>query len=333
MSPLNNLRNRIGMDAGHANPQSEQNPLLFVRRLAVYALGGNALAPPTGDGKGAATVLAKVMSDIIDLLEMDWRVVITHGNGPQVGHLLSLDEELTHRLDEWVAATQGMIGHELSTNLQAILRRRRRPERTAVVLTRVEVDAADEAFAWPTKPVGPVLDAKTVMSADWDIAQTVHGPRRVVASPAPLRVLEIDVIRQLVELQAVVICGGGGGIPVAMVDGVEIGMPAVVDKDLFSSSLAHGLGADALIISTEADAIYSNFGTPSATPHHHLTPEQIERMDDEGQFPPGSMGPKAKALREFVFHSPQGKALLCQPGDVLAALRGEAGTTVAASQP
>ena len=333
MSPLTNQRNRLGLDADRAKPQIAQNPLLAVRKLAVYALGGNALAPPTVDGSGAAAVLARVMSDIIDLLEMDWRVVITHGNGPQVGHLLALDLDATHPLDEWVAATQGMIGHELSTNLQAILARRRRPERTAVVLTRVEVDAADEAFAWPTKPVGPVLDAKTVMSADWDIAQTVHGPRRVVASPAPLRVLEIDVIRHLVNLQAVVVCGGGGGIPVATVDGIEIGMPAVVDKDLFSSCLAQGLGADALIISTEADAIYTDFGTPSATAHRHLTPDDVKRMDEQGHFPPGSMGPKAKALCEFVLHSEQGKALLCQPGDVLAALRGEAGTTVAASSP
>ena len=183
-----------------------------MKKTAVYALGGNALQSPTGPQDDAAEVLARVMSDVIDLLEMDWTVVITHGNGPQVGHLLAMDVERTQGLDAWVASTQGMIGHELSLNLQAILERRRRPERTAVVLTHVEVDLEDEGFAWPTKPVGPVLDAQTVMSVDWDIAETVHGPRRVVASPQPIRILEIDVIRRLVELQAVVVCGGGGGV-------------------------------------------------------------------------------------------------------------------------
>ena len=106
-----------------------------MRKTAVYALGGNALQSPTGDGSETSHVLAKVMSDVIDLLEMDWSVVITHGNGPQVGHLLAMDEGQTHELDAWVAATQGMIGHDLSLHLNAILQRRRRPERTVVVLT------------------------------------------------------------------------------------------------------------------------------------------------------------------------------------------------------
>ncbi|MDA0926107.1 MAG: carbamate kinase, partial [archaeon] len=183
-------------------------------KLAVYALGGNALQTPDGDKEETASVLAKVMSDVVDLLEMDWGVVVTHGNGPQVGHFLALDRDRSHGLDAWVAATQGTIGHQLSLHLQSILERRRRPERTVVVLTHTEVDADDEGFSLPTKPVGPVLDAATVMSADWDIAQTIHGARRVVASPAPVRVVEIDVIRHLVSLQAVVICGGGGGIPI-----------------------------------------------------------------------------------------------------------------------
>ena len=134
-----------------------------MKKTAVYALGGNALQSPTGASQQSAEVLARVMSDVIDLLEMDWSVVITHGNGPQVGHLLALDASHSQPLNAWVAATQGMIGHELSMHLQGILERRRRPERTAVVLTHVEVDREDEGFHWPTKPVGPVLDAGTVM--------------------------------------------------------------------------------------------------------------------------------------------------------------------------
>ena len=121
-------------------------------RTVVYAIGGNALASPTGGGEEeSALVLAKVMSDVIDLLEAGWRVILTHGNGPQVGHLMSLDS--SQPMDDWVAATQGMIGHSLSINLDSILRRRNRPEKTSVILTRVEVDADDPGFLFPTKPV------------------------------------------------------------------------------------------------------------------------------------------------------------------------------------
>ena len=299
-----------------------------VRKTAVYALGGNALQSPTGSAQQSAEVLARVMSDVIDLLEMDWSVVVTHGNGPQVGHLLSLDEAHTQTLDDWVAATQGMIGHELSLHLQGILERRRRPERTAVVLTHVEVDQNDEAFDWPTKPVGPILDAETVMSADWDIAETVHGPRRVVASPRPLRIQELDVIRHLVDLRAVVFCGGGGGIPTCRIGEHLRGVPAVIDKDHFSSLLAQGLKADALIISTEADAIYRSFGTPDAEALRTIEVKEAEAMDEAGEFPKGSMGPKVKALCEYVEKSETGTAVLCSPGHVLEALRGEQGTTI-----
>ena len=299
-----------------------------MRKTAVYALGGNALQSPTGASQQSAEVLARVMSDVIDLLEMDWSVVVTHGNGPQVGHLLALDAAHSQTLDAWVAATQGMIGHELSMHLQGILERRRRPERTAVVLTHVEVDREDDAFDWPTKPVGPVLDAETVMSADWDIAETIHGPRRVVASPMPLRILELDVIRHLVNLRAVVFCGGGGGIPTSRLGEHQQGMPAVVDKDHFSSLLASDLNADALIISTEADAIYRAFGTPEAEALRSIDVKGAEAMDEAGEFPEGSMGPKVKALCDYVSKSDDGKAVLCSPGHVLEALRGEQGTTI-----
>ena len=299
-----------------------------MRKTVVYALGGNALQSPADTEADASYVLARVMSDVIDLLEMDWSVVITHGNGPQVGHLLAMDEGQTHELDAWVAATQGMIGHDLSLHLNAILKRRRRPERTAVVLTHIEVDPDDDGFQWPTKPVGPVLDAGTVMSADWDIAQTVHGARRVVASPLPLQIHEIDVIRHLVDLRAVVFCGGGGGIPVVKRGEHHHGASAVVDKDHFSSLLATELSADALIISTEADAIYRSFGTPDAEALSTLSLDEASRMEAEGEFPKGSMGPKVSALCNYVSNAPQGVGILCSPGQVLEALRGEAGTTV-----
>ena len=300
-----------------------------MNRVAVYAIGGNALSSPTGDSDGKSEeVLARVMSDVVDLLEAGWSVVLTHGNGPQVGHLMQLDENVTQTMDTWVAATQGMIGHSLSINLDSILNKRRRPERTACVITRVEVDPSDSGFRLPTKPVGPVLNDKVVMSADWDIAETKIGPRRVVASPLPMNILDLEVIRKLVELKAVVICGGGGGIPVIRKEKHFVGVPAVIDKDRLSALLAIKLQADALIISTATDCVKTGFGTDKEISHSVLTIDECEKFSDSGEFPAGSMGPKIGSLVEAALHNPNLKSILCQPGDALKALKGEAGTTI-----
>ena len=296
-------------------------------RTVVYAIGGNALSSPSGDvGNESALILAKVISDVIDLLEAGWRVILTHGNGPQVGHLMSLDP--SQPMEEWVAATQGMIGHSLSINLDSILRRRNRPEATAVVLTRVEVDANDEGFKFPTKPVGPVLSDKQVMSEDWDIAETKIGARRVVASPMPLRILDIDVIKSLVSENAIVICCGGGGIPVIHKENHYSGVPAVIDKDRLSSLLCIEMQVDALIISTAVDAIRTDFGGPSETVHHELSVKQAFDYLQAGEFPAGSMGPKVESLIEAAKNIQGVKSVLCQPGDAIKALRGETGTTI-----
>ena len=298
-------------------------------RTVVYALGGNALSSPDGcDEEDTALVLAKVMSDVVDLLESGWRVVVTHGNGPQVGHLLELDAETP--MDSWVAATQGMIGHSLSINLDSILRRRGRPERTAVLLTRVEVDGNDEGFNFPTKPVGPILDDEAVMSRDWDIAETINGPRRVVASPLPMRILDLQVIQALVNQHAVVICGGGGGIPIIDKTSHYSGVPAVIDKDRLSALLAVKLDAEALIISTGIDAVRTGFGTENEISHSVLSLDQCEEFMAAGEFPPGSMGPKIGALMEAALHRPGLASILCAPGDALKAIRGETGTTIRA---
>ena len=300
-----------------------------MNRVAVYAIGGNALSSPTGDSDGKSEeVLARVMSDVVDLLEAGWSVVLTHGNGPQVGHLMQLDENVTQTMDTWVAATQGMIGHSLSINLDSILNKRRRPERTACVITRVEVDPADSGFELPTKPVGPVLSDKIVMSADWDIAETKIGPRRVVASPLPMNILDLEVIRKLVELKAVVICGGGGGIPVIRRENHFVGVPAVIDKDRLSALLAIKLQADALIISTATDSVKTGFGTKNEKSHGVLTIDECEKYSEQGEFPAGSMGPKIGSLVEAALHNPNLKSILCQPGDALKALKGDAGTII-----
>ena len=298
-------------------------------KTVVYAVGGNALSPPgESNGNEHALVLAKVMSDVVDLLEAGWSVVLTHGNGPQVGELMSLDVDVSHPMDEWVAATQGMIGHALSLQLNSILKHRHRPERTAVVLTRVIVDENDPAFEFPTKPVGPILTAQEVMERDWDIATTVHGPRRVVASPRPTEILDLDVIRTLVEQRAVVICGGGGGIPVTEHERQFSGIPAVIDKDRLSSLLAVDLEAAALIISTGVPAVYTNFGQDSQCEHRHLTVDEAQQHLNDEQFPAGSMGPKIKSMIDAIRALPSMRSILCQPGDALSAMRGDAGTTL-----
>ena len=300
-----------------------------MHKIVVYAIGGNALQNPVPtDSDQSSEILAKVMSDVVDLLESGWGVILTHGNGPQVGHLMQLDSDFSHKMDDWGSATQGMIGHSLALNLDSILLKRRRPERTACVITRVEVDANDSGFELPTKPVGPILSDKVVMTADWDIAETVNGPRRVVASPMPMSVLDIEVIRKLVELRAVVICGGGGGIPVIKKDRHYVGVPAVIDKDRLSALIAIKLNADALIISTAVDSVKTGFGTENEQSHRKLTLDECETLMAQGEFPDGSMGPKIGSLMEASLHNPSLTAILCQPGDALKSLRGEAGTKI-----
>lgn len=295
----------------------------------MYAIGGNALASPTGGDDGQSErILAHVMSDVVDLLESGWGVVLTHGNGPQVGHLMALDTDLTQPMDAWVSATQGMIGHGLALNLDSILSKRQRPERTATIVTRVLVDGNDPGFSKPTKPVGPVLNAQTVMEADWDIAETKIGPRRVVASPLPMEIIDLPVIQKLVDLHAVVICGGGGGIPIARKGQHFIGVPAVIDKDRVSALLAIKLQAEALIISTAIDAVRTGFGTEEEKSHRTLTLDECEMHMEAGEFPAGSMAPKIGSLMEAALHQPGLLAILCQPGDALEALRGKAGTTI-----
>ena len=264
------------------------------------------------------------MSDVIDLLEAGWRVILTHGNGPQVGHLMSLDS--SQPMDDWVAATQGMIGHSLSINLDSILRRRNRPEKTSVILTRVEVDADDSGFLFPTKPVGPVLTSEQVMSEDWDIAETINGPRRVVASPSPKEILDLEIIQSLIAKNAIVICCGGGGIPVINKGEHYVGVPAVIDKDRLSALLAIEMKVDALIISTAIDAVRTGFGTESEQTHHTLSVEQANAYLASGEFPAGSMGPKVASAIEVVENLENVKSIICQPGDAVKALRGDSGT-------
>jgi len=298
-----------------------------VEKVVVYAIGGNALSSPTGkDLQESSLVLAKVISDVIDLMEAGWRVVLTHGNGPQVGHLMSLDA--SQPMDEWVAATQGMIGHSIAINMQSIINKRNRPETTSVLLTRVLVDAEDKAFKFPTKPVGRVLSDEQVMKEDWDIAETVNGPRRVVASPKPIEILDLEVIKSLLNSGVIVICCGGGGIPV-IVEGNNLkGVAAVIDKDHLSSLLAVNINASALIISTAVDCLKKNFGRDDEEDISELSLEEAKKLIENGEFPNGSMGPKVQSLIDAVTADSKMMCVICSPGNAVKSLRRESGTLI-----
>ena len=304
----------------------------------VIAIGGNALLR-RGQALTAENQLQNIRVAAAQLARVAsaHELVLTHGNGPQVG-LLALQsaaysEGESYPLDVLGAQTDGMIGYlieqELSNALPA--------ERTvATLLTRVEVDPNDAAFAHPSKPIGPVYaaaDAQRIAAAKgWQIAADGTGFRRVVASPQPLRVLGLEPIRWLLERGAIVIAAGGGGIPVAkgseaMVEGEEgqqlHGVDAVIDKDLCSGLLARGIEADCLVIVTDVAAVFLDWGKPSQRAVGKVTPQALERQS----FPAGSMGPKVAAACAFVRATGK-RAVIGSLEQIEAMLAGTAGTQV-----
>jgi carbamate kinase len=300
--------------------------------LIVAALGGNALLRrdqaltaenQRENARTAARALARILRDGHDL-------VITHGNGPQVG-LLAL-QGLAHKPDEAYpldvlgAETEGMIGYLIEQELENALDHGRT---VATLLTQVRVDPDDPAFASPTKFVGPVYDeaeAREMAERNgWSIAQDGDRWRRVVASPAPVEIPDLKVIRQLLAHGTVVICAGGGGIPVvARPDGGLTGVEAVIDKDAASALLAEALGADGLLMLTDVEGILRNFGTNHAERIGHLTPEEAHALD----LPDGSMGPKAAAAARFAASGPGRWAAIGRLQDAAGLVAGETGTRV-----
>ncbi|HEU4425397.1 MAG TPA: carbamate kinase [Pilimelia sp.] len=296
----------------------------------VIAIGGNALLE-RGDRPDAAVQRANAAKAVEALapLAVDHEVVITHGNGPQVG-LLALesaaDPELDapYPLDVLGAQTQGMIGYWLLQALQNALPGRQ----IAAVVNQTLVSAADPAFASPTKFVGQVYDEESArrMASEhgWSVAPDGKYWRRVVPSPQPKRVVETRVVRLLLTSGAVVVCAGGGGVPVIRnEDGHLQGVEAVVDKDLATAVLAESLEADALLLLTDVPAVMRRFGTPEAEPILRATPAALRRED----FPSGSMGPKIEAACRFVEVTGDLAAIgaLSDTGLILA---GKAGTVV-----
>jgi carbamate kinase len=282
-----------------------------VRRIVV-ALGGNALMRrgEPGSMEVQRRNLARAARAIVDLSVRGHELVLTHGNGPQVGYL-AIEADAARKevppppLDVLVAESQGQIGYLLSEALQTELARRGRSTAIVAVLSRTVVDAADPRFRTPTKPVGPVYDESTATRLasehGWSIARDGAGWRRVVSSPEPLEIIEGPAIRSLAEGGAIVIASGGGGIPVRrLVDGSLAGVEAVVDKDLAAVVLAEAVGADALLLLTDVDAVHTGWRGPDPQPIATLTAGDAERGVADGSFPAGSMGPKVSAAARFV---------------------------------
>ncbi len=297
-------------------------------KTCLYAIGGNALSNPASK-EDEGSILEMVLSDVFDLLEAGYAVILTHGNGPQVGQMLLMEESHgvePEGLDHWVAATQGTIGHDIATKLDGMLTARRRHEQVATLMTRVAVDPEDSAFAMPTKPVGPIISGD--YPEHWTVGETVNGLRRLVPSPRPIEILDTDAILALTRAGAIVLACGGGGIPVLVDEAGFHGVEAVIDKDLVSSLLAQSLDVDLFIISTAVDTIKIGFGTDSEKSLRLVAASDLKAHLVAGEFPTGSMGPKVTALLEAKINSPSMEVILCQPGDALAAVRGTAGTTV-----
>lgn len=299
----------------------------------VVALGGNALLR-RGEPVSASTQrdnIRRAAKALAQLMAQGHQLVITHGNGPQVG-LLALQGETAGKgafpLDVLGAETEGMIGYVLQQELDNAYAGH---AQFATLLTQVEVDPRDAAFSAPSKPVGPVYtEADARRLADlrgWAIARDGDAWRRVVASPRPVRILEIEVIRLLVAQGVTVICAGGGGIPVALrPDGTCVGIEAVIDKDHASGLLAAELKADAFLMLTDVSAVFTDWGTPAQRALGDVTPKELADLD----FAAGSMGPKVQAACDFVNRT-GGMAGIGALDDASAILARQAGTRVVLS--
>ncbi len=304
----------------------------------VVALGGNALSPPGGNGsvEEMRAALQGTAGCLADLVDQGTSLVLTHGNGPQVGRLLlqqelAADEVPPMPMDVCGALSQGQLGYLVAQALDNELRTRGSGARVLSLVTQVVVDGRDPAFRRPSKPVGPSYDrpkAKEIAHQTGYVfrPQPDGRWRRVVASPRPRRLVEEGPLRALVDSGHVVVAAGGGGVPVVEHRGQLHGVEAVVDKDRTAALLATAVGADALLVLTEVDRVQVGFGTPDACALETMTTTQAQEWLASGEFPEGSMGPKVEACVEFVRAG--GRAAigaLSQAADVLA---GRAGTAV-----
>jgi carbamate kinase len=305
----------------------------------VVALGGNALLR-RGD-QDSAEVMRKnarmAAERVAEVASRGWEIVVTHGNGPQVGRILLQNEaarDWVHPmpLDVCGAESQGQIGYLLQVTVGDVFFERGMERPVATVLTFTRVPPDDPAFRNPTKPIGPhyeEAEAKRLAGErGWQVAPDPEGQwRRVVPSPRPYSIVEAPVIRQLAESGVIVIGGGGGGVPVIEEGPRLVGVEAVVDKDLCAAILAREVDAQILLICTDVEGVYADYGTPDQRIIERLQVSLASRMVEEGTLPAGSMGPKVQAAVEFVSRGGQ-RAVICALDDAPEALEGQAGTSI-----
>lgn len=283
------------------------------KKVVVIALGGNALIREGQQGTIAEQFenVRKSLDGIIYCLKQGFEVVITHGNGPQVGNLLLMVEASRNQVPEislgvCVADTEGAIGYMIQQSLTNRLRKEGIDRCVVTVLTQVIVDKLDKAFSNPTKPIGPFFTREEAerfhREKGWHIVEDSHrGYRRVVPSPNPLKIVEERAIKSLLEAGEIVIAAGGGGIPVILEkDGDLEGVDVVIDKDLASSVLARDIKADCLMMLTGVEHVFVNYKQPNERALNRLTVKEAQKYFQEGHFPPGSMGPKIQAAINFL---------------------------------
>jgi carbamate kinase len=307
----------------------------------MIAMGGNSLLdpklPPTVANQFAVT--ARAVVPIAELIARGEHLVLTHGNGPQVGYMqlrVELAKSQMHEvpLDSLVADSQGAIGYMIQRDLRDALHARGATAEVATIVTEVEVDPKDRAFSHPTKPIGKFYSEAeaTALKSErgWDMVEDSNrGWRRVVASPSPLSIVQLETIRRLVNSGVTTIACGGGGIPVMRdADGRIRGLEAVIDKDRASALLAEQLGVKHLYITTGVDAIYRDYLDPAKrTRLAEVSMDELRDMAASGQFPPGSMGPKVEAALQFLERGGE-VVVICHPEALLEAFLGNAGTRI-----
>jgi carbamate kinase len=310
------------------------------RKLAVVAIGGNSLIKDKAHQSVADQYAAahESMTHIASLVEAGWDVVLTHGNGPQVGFMLRRSELAQHELhliplDYSGAHTQGSIGYMLQRALTNEFRRRGIDKHAVTLVTQTLVDRHDPAFQEPSKPIGSFLSATEAEQRQredgWAMVEDAgRGWRRVVPSPAPQRIIEQEAIEELIDDGFLVISTGGGGIPVMEDDtGALVGVEAVIDKDLSAALLATSLNADLLLISTAVDRVAINFNKPDQQWLDEITLSQAKAYMAEGHFAKGSMEPKIQAIIGYLERGGR-KAVITSPEQIARALRGEMGTAI-----
>lgn len=312
-------------------------------KLALIAIGGNSLIRAGERGTIAEQRENAILTAryIAELIRHDYFIVLTHGNGPQVGAQLLRSELASTQvypepLDVCVADTQGSIGYVLEHALQRALDEARIHIPIATIITQVVVDEHDPAFSQPTKPVGPFYSEEEARRREreyqWKMVEdAARGYRRVVPSPEPLEIVEIEAIRSLVLDGYIVIAAGGGGIPVVRRDGYLVGVEAVIDKDRASALLARMLSVDTFIISTDAEKVYLNYKKPNQRALDYITASEAQRFYDEGHFPPGNMGPKIASAIRFLQDGGK-EVIITSPEHLLDAVLGKTGTHIFADR-